>query len=105
MSGAVVSAILNEAALRELVAAEVRKLVARPEYVSQRTVAAVVGAITPRDFLRLARKGSFPSRKEQRLVIARTADVVAALAPIERTKAPLGGEFRRSRSGVRRIAP
>ena len=53
-------------------AAELR----RPELVSQRTVAAVVG-LPAADFLRLSRAGAWPSTKERRLVVARTADVLA----------------------------
>jgi hypothetical protein len=49
--------------------------VARPIYVSQRTVERVVG-VPRRDFLRLARDGAFPSTKEKRLVVARTVDVL-----------------------------
>ena len=49
---------------------------ARPAFVSQRTVMAVVG-VPPRDYMRLAREGAFPVVKEKRIVLAKTADVVA----------------------------
>ncbi len=49
---------------------------ARPLLTTQRNVESVVG-IDAREFLRVARAGAFASTKERRLVVARTADVVA----------------------------
>lgn len=76
-SGAPESVSLD-ALLREVVAAAVHEeaaRLARPLYVTQRTSLAIVG-LPPRDFLRLALEGRFPSTKEKRLVLARTEDVV-----------------------------
>jgi hypothetical protein len=58
------------------VRAIVRDELARPEYVHQRIVEAVCG-LPRRDYLRLAREGAWPSTRERRLVLARTADVMA----------------------------
>lgn len=63
------SALLNEAALRELVAEIVASVVARPEFVTARNVEEHIG-VPRRDFLRHARAGAFPSWKDRRLVVA-----------------------------------
>ena len=65
-------AILDEADVRRIV----REEQTRPEYVTQRSVEAVVG-LARREFTRLARAGEIPTHKERRLIIARTADVIA----------------------------
>jgi hypothetical protein len=65
---------LRLAAERAVEAAAER--LARPTFVSQRTVLAVVG-LPARDFLRGARAGAFASSKARRLILARTDDVVA----------------------------
>jgi hypothetical protein len=96
------SALVNEAALADLVRQIAREESARPPYVSQRTVLAVVGGIGPRDYLRLAREGAFPSRKERRLVIASTEDVIAALAP-KRDRTGAGESRLLARVGARRV--
>lgn len=70
--------LLDETALAALVREIVRAEIARPEYVSQRTVEAVVG-LPRRDYLRLARAGEFSTMRERRLVVARTSDVIAYL--------------------------
>jgi DNA polymerase III alpha subunit len=67
-------ALLAEAAARA-VEARIAEL-QRPLVVTQRTVEGVVG-LPRRDFLRLARAGAFASTRERRLVLARTADVIA----------------------------
>jgi hypothetical protein len=60
-----------DARIREIAS----EVAARPEYVTQRNVKAVVG-VEGREFLRLARDEAFPSTKDRRLVIARTVDVL-----------------------------
>jgi hypothetical protein len=61
--------------IRAAVEARVEAL-QRPLLVSQRSVAAVVG-LPPGAYLEAARRGDFPSHKAQRLVMAKTGDVVA----------------------------
>jgi hypothetical protein len=51
----------------------------RPELVTQRTCEAVIG-IPAGDYLRLSRAGAWPTARERRLVVARTADVLAVYA-------------------------
>jgi hypothetical protein len=68
--------LIDETALASLVREIVRAETARPEFLSQRSVEAVVG-LPRRDYLRLAREGAYTTTRERRLVIARTADVVA----------------------------
>jgi hypothetical protein len=63
-------------AVAERVAA--RLPAARPEFITQRTVAAIVG-MPPRDFLRHSRERDWPSYVDRRLRYARTADVLAYL--------------------------
>ena len=58
--------------IREVVRAEL----ARPAYVTQRSVEAVLG-LPRRDYLRLARADVWPSTREGRLIVSRTADVLA----------------------------
>lgn len=65
-------AVLDEADVRRIA----REENARPAFVHQRNCAGVVG-VPPRQFLRDARAKAFPSTKERRLVMARTADVLA----------------------------
>ena len=65
--------------LRRLVTEEVARRIAetnRPEHVTQRTVAAVVG-MPARDYLRHCRSGDWPTWCDRRLRFARTEDVVA----------------------------
>jgi hypothetical protein len=86
----------------------VREELARPVYVSQRTVEAVAG-LPRRDFLRLARAGAFPSTRERRLVLARTEDVLAYVAlKLATGKAPAANDDAEaiafSRVGARRVA-
>jgi hypothetical protein len=97
--------VIDLLALEALVRRVAREEATRPEFVSQRTVLAVVGAIEPRDYLRMAREGRFPSRKERRLVVAKTQDVVDALsaAPAAATTRRTAPEFAHSRSGLRRV--
>jgi hypothetical protein len=52
------------------------QVTAHPTHVSQRTCTAVCG-VPKEDFLEAARRGDFPSCKVRRLVLAKTADVVA----------------------------
>jgi hypothetical protein len=47
-----------------------------PQFVTQHTVLSELGLL-PRRFLRLARRGAFPSTKVDRDVVARRADVSA----------------------------
>jgi hypothetical protein len=65
-------AVLDEADVRRIAA----EVLARPAFVHQRNCAAVVG-VPPRQYLRDARAKAFPSTKERRLVLARTAEVLA----------------------------
>lgn len=62
--------------LEELVRRIAREEARPPAFVHQRTSEAVCG-LPRREFLRLARAGAFASTRERRLVIARTADVMA----------------------------
>lgn len=55
-----------------------REELQRPVVVSQRSIEAVVG-LPRRDYLRLARSGAWPTTRERRLVLSRTADVLAWL--------------------------
>jgi hypothetical protein len=68
--------LIDEGALASLVRDIVRRETARPEFTHQRNVEAITG-LPPRDYLRLCRAGAWPSTKERRLVISRTADVIA----------------------------
>lgn len=99
------TALVNEDALRELVAAEVHAVTARPALVHQRNVEHVVG-LPGREFLRLARDGAFASTKEKRLVLAKTEDVLAFFESRmrERPTAPVAGAVQRSRTVSRRCA-
>jgi hypothetical protein len=101
-----------DAALTAAVFAEVQRQIAdlrRPELVTQRTVAAVVG-MPERDYLRHVRARDWPSWADRRLRYSRTDDVVAWIAahPVTSgaTVRALRGtsEFARSRSGLRRVA-
>jgi hypothetical protein len=68
--------LINEDAFDERVRKVIREEMQRPEFVHQRTVTLIVGL--PRTtYLDLARRKVFPSTKERRLVLARTADVLA----------------------------
>jgi len=101
--------VIDLAALDERIRQIVREE-ARPRSVSQRPVSAVLG----RDreaYLRLARRGAWPSSSVRRLVTSRTADVAAYLdAQIDQRAArelpapvtPIDAALRRV--GARRIA-
>ncbi len=98
-----------EAEVARLVRAELDTL--RPALVSQRTVEAVVG-LPRRDYLRCALAGAFPSfasPENKRLVLAKSADVIAHLLAHPRrqpandvTRADLDAALRRV--GARRVA-
>jgi hypothetical protein len=94
-----------DAAVRHIVRAELE----RPALVHQRDVERIVG-IPGRQFLRDAHEGRFPSTKERRLILARTADVVAYYAErIAAAQAPSLNEFDAetiefARVGARRVA-
>ena len=62
--------------LEELVRKIAAEVARRPEFVTQRTVKAVVG-LEPRAYLRGSAAGNWATTREQRLVVARTADVLA----------------------------
>ncbi|HEY6462553.1 MAG TPA: hypothetical protein VIY73_20430 [Polyangiaceae bacterium] len=64
------------AALEALVRRVVREEVQPPVFVTQRNVEQVVG-LHRREYLAAARRKDFPTTKEGRRVIARTADVIA----------------------------
>jgi hypothetical protein len=76
-----------------------------PAFVTQLTVAPVVG-ISPRDFMRLAREGKFPSTKEHRRIVARTADVLAYIEERLAARAtPVADEsVALARAGLRRVS-
>jgi hypothetical protein len=61
--------------LEDMVRRIAREEARRPEYVSQRSVKAVIG-IEPRAYLRAAAAKRWPSTNEQRLVVSRTDDVL-----------------------------
>jgi hypothetical protein len=94
--------------LRQHVAEEVERRCAeleRPELVTQRNVAAVVG-MPERDYLRHVRAGDWPAWKDRRLRYSRTADVVAWVqAHPARNAAPDSDAEERAfaRAGLRRI--
>lgn len=100
--------MIDLAALDARIAAIVEKCTQRPEYVSQRTVLAVVG-IEPRDYLHHARNGAFPSAKVRRVVLARTTDVIAWLdgrvrrARVKPAKALSPRDAALARVGARRV--
>ncbi|MCL2447635.1 MAG: hypothetical protein FWD17_01675 [Polyangiaceae bacterium] len=84
-----------------------RELAARPEYVNQRTVAAVCGML-PRDYLWHCREGDWPAFADRRLRYSKTADVIRWIAAHptsapKATDAQPSAHVRGSRS-VRRIA-
>jgi hypothetical protein len=54
----------------------VRAELARPAYVTQRSVETVLG-LPRRDYLRLARADAWASTRERRLIVSRTSDVLA----------------------------
>jgi hypothetical protein len=87
----------------ERIEARAREL-ARPLLCHQRNCEAIAG-VPSREFLRLARDGAFPTAKEKRLVVAKTADVLAYFEMRMRapSQAPAPNASSRSRS-VRRIA-
>ena len=64
--------ILDEDDVRHIAREEMQ----RPQFVHQRTVAHVAG-LPGRAYLRAHRAGAFPTTVIQRLVLARTADVLA----------------------------
>jgi hypothetical protein len=68
--------VIDLAALDARIKAVIRAELARPVYVSQRSVESVVG-LSRRDYLRLSRCRAWPSTRERRLVVARTVDVLA----------------------------
>lgn len=68
--------VIDEKALDERIRRIAREEAMRPAFVHQRNVEAVIG-LPRRDFLRLARAAAFPATKERRVVLARTADVLA----------------------------
>ena len=96
--------------LGDLVAAEVARRIAelqRPEYVTQRTVAAICG-MPARDYLRHCRLGHWPVTADRRLRLSRTADVLAWIEghPVQVRAANDSSEaelFAKSRSGLRRV--
>ncbi len=70
--------MIDLAALQNEIRRIAREERARPDFVHQKSVEAVVG-LPRRDFLRLSRAKAWASTKNRRLVIARTADVIAYL--------------------------
>jgi hypothetical protein len=62
--------------LEDMVRRIAREEARAPEFVTQRTVEHVVG-VESRAYLRGAKAGRFASTKHERLIVARTADVVA----------------------------
>ena len=81
-----------------------------PEYITQHNVESEIGLI-PRRYLRLARRGAFPSWKVDRDVVARRADVAAYIEdgiqlaerrPVNDTDPE---ELALGKVGARRIAP
>lgn len=66
--------ILDEQDVRRIAQEEAQ----RPMFINQRTVETVIG-LPRRDYLRAAHTGHFAYAKERRLIIARTADVLAWL--------------------------
>lgn len=93
---------VDEAARRAV--AHVLAELQRPELVNQRTVTSIVG-MPSRDYLAHCRSGDWPSFADRRLRYARTADVLEWIAahPARAAADVRGAEFRRSRSGLRRI--
>jgi len=68
-----------------------REEAARPLYVHQRTVEAVVG-LPRRDYIAAAHAGRFPFVKERRMLVARTSDVVGYFETRLASAAPPDGE-------------
>jgi hypothetical protein len=96
--------VLDEADVRRIA----REEASRPALVHQRSVETVCG-VPRRDYLSAAHRGHFPSTKERRLIIARTADVLAYFelrlrttgAPVANDADPEAVAF--ARVGARRV--
>jgi hypothetical protein len=111
-----VAGIIDEAALDQRIREIARLEAQRPALVNQRSVETVVG-LPRRVYLELARGGEFPSAKVQRLVVARTVDVLAyfegrlSAAEAAHGDRPRGGEEPTAearafaRVGARRVVP
>ncbi len=98
-----------EKAFEERMREIVRQEAARPEFVHQRTVEAIVG-IPRRQYLADARAKCFGSMKEGRLVVARTANVIAyysARIQIAESQTPANAQDAEARDwgrvGARRV--
>jgi hypothetical protein len=100
--------LIDEDELARLVRETVHREIARPLLISQRNVEQVIG-LPRRDYLRLARAGEFPSCRERRLVLARTADVLAVFEKriaVQSTRpANLEQGSRMAAAGWKRVAP
>lgn len=78
-----------------------------PIFLTQETVREVIG-VPPREYMRAAREGLFPSTKLRRKILARTADVIAFLEARLAKRAPLAlvtEATALARVGARRVAP
>ena len=100
-------AALLDARIRAAVEAKVAEL-QKPTHVTQRAVLAVVG-VPATTYLEAARAGAFASYKVQRLVYAKTADVIAWVEShkvhvgTEDKAAAATSEPRLTRAGWRRV--
>ena len=98
--------VLDEDDVRRIV----REERVRPDFVSQRSVESVVG-LPRRDYLRLARDGAWPSTRERRLVVSRSADVAAYVETRLRLRERSAANdhdpeaLALARVGARRVAP
>ena len=105
--------IIDDAALDQRIREVARQEAERPAMVNQRTVEAIVGL--PRGlYLELARERAFPATKVQRLVVARTVDVLTYFEGRLRARGPgvarasrqeRDAEARLARAGFRRVVP
>jgi hypothetical protein len=97
--------VLDEADVRRIM----REERARPEYVTQRNVEAVIG-LPRRAYLRAIHAGHFAHTRQGRLAVARTVDVIsffelrlrAAVAPVANDAGPEAIAL--ARVGARRVA-
>jgi hypothetical protein len=95
--------------LEELIRRIAREEARTPEYVTQRNVETVVG-LSRRAYLRASLAGRWPNTREQRLVVARTRDVLQYVEQRLALRAAVPANDRDAeavafaRSGARRVS-